>query len=121
MSSSHRVKILFGMAFMAVSLPFTLTSPAFARMVVNCGGAALAGGAQLLCSHVDPRSPAQLCTFSWALATPSNDTQVVSGTFLLPPGASNVAVYQGIGFAHAQSSPIVMCQGKHVSPRSKFQ
>jgi hypothetical protein len=51
----------------------------------------------------------------------ANDTQVVSGTFLLPPGASNVTVYQGIGFAHAQSDPIVMCQGKHVPPRGKFQ
>jgi hypothetical protein len=121
MSPFTRLKCLCGAAIVALGLPFTLTSPAFARMVVNCGGAALAGGAQLLCSHADPRSPAQLCTFSWALATMANDTQVVSGTFLLPPGASNVTVYQGIGFAHAQSDPIVMCQGKHVPPRGKFQ
>jgi hypothetical protein len=29
-------------------------SPALARPAFNCGGAALLGGAQLLCSHVDP-------------------------------------------------------------------
>jgi hypothetical protein len=90
--------------------------PAFAKTIVSCGGAALLGGAQLLCSHVDPKEPAQLCTFSWALATPANQTQVVEGSFLLPPGASNVQVYQGAGFTHAMSGPIVLCQGKRRAP-----
>jgi hypothetical protein len=90
--------------------------PAFAKTIVSCGGAALLGGAQLLCSHTDPGEPAQLCTFSWALATSTNQTQVVEGSFLLPPGASNVQVYQGGGFTHAMSEPIVLCQGKHRAP-----
>jgi hypothetical protein len=89
---------------------------AAAKSAVSCGGAALLGGAQLLCSHVEPRAPAQLCTFSWALATATNQTQVVQGSFLLPPGASNVQVYQSGGFTHAMSGPIVMCQGKRRSP-----
>lgn len=89
---------------------------AAARPAVSCGGAALIGGAQLLCSHVDPKAPPQSCTFSWALATPTNQTQIVSGSFLLPPGASNVQVYQGAGFLHAMSEPIVLCQGRRRAP-----
>jgi hypothetical protein len=89
---------------------------ASARPAVSCGGAALLGGAQLLCSHVDPKAPVQSCTFSWALATAANQTQVVSGSFLLAPGASNVQVYQGAGFIHAMSGPIVLCQGKRRVP-----
>jgi hypothetical protein len=99
-----------------ILLPIATTSPALAKTIVSCGGAALLGGAQLLCSHVAPREPAQLCTFSWALATPTNQTQVIQGSFLLPPGASNVQVYQGGGFTHAMSEPIVLCQGKHRAP-----
>ena len=87
-------------------------STAFAKSAVSCGGAALLGGVQLLCSHVDPKAPAQICSYSWALATPTNQTQIVQGSFLLPPGASNVEVYQGAGFARAMSEPIVLCQGK---------
>jgi hypothetical protein len=34
--------------------------PVLAKSAVSCGGAALVGGAQLLCSHVDPKAPAQL-------------------------------------------------------------
>jgi hypothetical protein len=86
--------------------------PAFSRPVVTCAGAALLGGVQLLCSHTDPMAPAQVCNYSWALATPTNQTQVVEGSFLLPPRASNVTVYQGGGFARALSEPIVLCQGK---------
>jgi hypothetical protein len=85
---------------------------AFAKSPVVCGGAALLSGAQLLCSHVDPTQPAQLCTYSWALATPSNQVQVVSGSFLLQPKMSNVQVYSAGGFAHAMSEPIVLCQGR---------
>ncbi len=92
------------------------TGPALAKSAVSCGGAALLGDAQLLCSHVEPKAPAQLCTFRWALATSRNQTQVVQGSFLLPPGASNVQVYQSGGFAHAMSGPIVLCQGKRRAP-----
>ncbi len=99
-----------------ILLPIATTSRALAKTIVNCGGAALLGGSQLLCSHVDPSEPAQLCAFRWALATPANQTQVVEGSFLLPPGASNVLVYQGGGFIHAMSEPIVLCQGKHRAP-----
>ncbi len=97
-------------------LPIATTSPALAKTIVSCAGAALLGGAQLLCSHVDPSEPAQLCTFSWALATPANQTQVVEGSFLLPPGASNVEVYQSGGFTRAMSEPIVLCQGRRGAP-----
>jgi hypothetical protein len=37
---------------------------------------------------------------------------VVSGSFLLAPGISNDAVYQGSGFSYALSNPIVLCQGR---------
>jgi hypothetical protein len=100
----------------ALVLPIALADPALAKSAVNCGGAALIGGAQLLCSHVDPKAPAQLCTFSWALATAANQTQVVSGSFLLAPGVSNLQVYEGSGFTHAMSEPIVLCQGKRPAP-----
>ncbi len=87
-------------------------SPAFTKQIVSCGGAVLLGGAQLLCSHVEPSAPAQICTFSWALATPANQTQVVKGSFLIPPGTSNFTAYQASGFVRALSEPIVLCQGK---------
>lgn len=110
-SSLPTQRVLLG-----VMLAFAIASPTLARPIVSCGGAALLSGAQLLCSHLDAREPAQLCTFSWALATPTNQIQVVQGSFLLPQGASNVQVYQGSGFAHAISEPIVQCQGKRRSP-----
>lgn len=97
----------------AGALPWLLAaSPALAKSAVSCGGAVLLGGVQLLCSHVDPSAPAQVCNYSWALATPSNQTQVVEGSFLIPPGVSNLMVYQGGGFVRALSEPIVLCQGK---------
>jgi len=92
--------------------PLVAASPALGKTIVSCGGAVLLGGAQLLCSHVDPTAPAQVCTFSWALATAANQTQVVEGSFLIPPGTSNYMAYQGSGFVRAQSEPIVLCQGK---------
>ena len=88
------------------------STPAVAKTIVSCGGAALLGGVQLLCSHVDPTAPAQVCSYSWALATPANQTQIVQGTFLIPPGTSNLMVYQGSGFSRALSEPIVLCQGR---------
>jgi hypothetical protein len=36
----------------------------------------------------------------------------VQGSFLMPPGAANVQVYQGSGFVSAISEPIVICRGK---------
>ncbi len=77
---------------------------------VRCNGAALSGGAQMLCSHTQPRAPAQTCTYSWALVTLENQTNVVSGSFLIQPGASQRQVYRGSGFDHAAFPPIVLCQ-----------
>ena len=87
-------------------------APARAAQAVSCGGAAMLGGAQLSCSHVDPHAPAQVCTFSWALVDSGNVTRVVEGSFLLPPGSVNANVYQGSGFTAALSQPIVLCQGR---------
>jgi hypothetical protein len=88
------------------------STPAVGKTVVSCGGAALLGGVQLMCSHVDPTAPPQICTFSWALATLANQTQVVEGSFLIQPGTSNFMAYQGSGFIRALSEPIVLCQGR---------
>jgi hypothetical protein len=86
--------------------PSAKASPAYA-----CGGAALAGGAQLLCSHIDPKAPPQNCNFTWSLKAMDATTNVVQGTFLLPRGASNVVVYQGFGFDSELASPIIVCEG----------
>jgi hypothetical protein len=37
---------------------------------------------------------------------------VVQGSFLIPPDAVNVQVYQGSGFASQLTAPIVLCRGK---------
>jgi hypothetical protein len=113
---SGRMCLLTGLARFGGLWPIAAVSPALAKTVVSCGGAALLGGAQLLCSHLDPRAPAQLCTFSWALATATNQTQIVEGSFLLPPGAANVEEYEGAGFVRAVSGPIVICHGRRGSP-----
>ncbi|MER9104087.1 hypothetical protein NKH95_09045 [Mesorhizobium sp. M0848] len=83
---------------------------AFAKDAVSCGGAAMLGGAQLNCSHVEPQAPL-FCTYSWALHIPAGDQKIVEGSFMLPPGATNVTVYQGSGFDGALSDPIVICRG----------
>jgi hypothetical protein len=80
--------------------------------VVVCGGAAMQGGAQLLCSHTDPDKPTQFCTFSWDLMTTDNRSQIVQGSFLIPPGTANAQEYQGAGFSTAIGEPIVICRGK---------
>eukprot|EP01037_Dinobryon_pediforme_P013177 gene13177-13282_t len=67
------------------------------------------GGAQLMCSQTKPDAPARLCTFSWALMTEQRTSQIVEGSFLLMPQASNIQVYQGSGFIYALSSPIILC------------
>ncbi len=89
--------------------------PALAAPAFSCGSFAMMGGAQLICSHIDPTAPTQSCTFMWTLMGPSGQT-VVSGAFLLPPGVSNSTVYQGNGFSYALASPIVLCQARRSDP-----
>lgn len=84
--------------------------PAVAKEVVSCGGAAMLGGAQLNCSLVEPKAAPRFCSFSWALHMPTGDQKIVEGSFLLPPGAANVSVYQGSGFDRSMSDPIVICR-----------
>jgi hypothetical protein len=96
---------------LGAGLLLAASAPAAAASAVSCGGAAMLGGAQLACSHVDAKAPAQFCTFSWALVTAANVSQVVEGSFLLLPKASNVQVYQGSGFTGQLSAPIILCQG----------
>ncbi|SER52820.1 hypothetical protein SAMN05216548_12327 [Faunimonas pinastri] len=98
----------------AVTIAAGLLCPGVARAegAISCGGAALLGAAQLVCSHVAPRQPTQFCTFTWTLMASSGKPTVVDGSFMLPPGASNVQVYQGSGFQNALSNPIVLCQGR---------
>ncbi len=95
----------------AVGLAMLPGAPALARAPFSCAGMAVAGGAELLCSHTDPDAPAQTCTFSWTLMTTANQQSVISGSFVLPTGVANSDVYQGSGFAYALSTPIVLCQG----------
>ena len=82
----------------------------------SCAGAAMAGGAELLCSHTDPAAPAQSCSFSWTLMTSGNQQSVVNGSFLLAPGVQNSIVSQGSGYAYALSMPVVLCQGRTDTP-----
>lgn len=90
------------------------TQAAVAGPAFSCGGFAMLGGAELACSHIDPSAPTQICNFSWALMG-ANGQSVVQGSFLLTPGMTNAAVYQGSGFSYALSSPIVLCQGSKAS------
>jgi hypothetical protein len=99
--------------FLAVALLLGLHEAEAAPNFVACGGAAMLGGAQLNCSHLAPRKPAQLCNFSWSLLLPNNVPQVVSGSFLLPQGANNAMVYQGTGFVGSLSAPIILCADQH--------
>ena len=108
MTSKRRLSAIAAAAVMA-------PTAALAAAPFVCGGFAMLGGAQLLCSHVDPTAPAQVCTFSWSLMGPTGQT-IVSGTFLLTPGLTNATVYQGSGFSTALTSPIVLCQGRKPSP-----
>lgn len=86
--------------------------PALARAPFVCAGAAMEGGAELVCSHVDPEAPTQVCSFSWNLMSAANQPSIVTGSFSLPRGVANSAVYQGSGYAYALSNPIVLCQGR---------
>ena len=89
---------------------------AAARAAFSCAGAAMAGGAELLCSHTDPVAPAQSCSFSWTLMTSANKQSVVSGSFVLEPGVQNSIVYQGSGYAYPLATPVVLCQGRSDTP-----
>lgn len=97
-------------AALALCLAAPPAAPALARAPFSCAGIALAGGAELLCSHTDPDASTQACSFSWTLMTLGNQQSVVNGSFLLPTGVANSVVYQGSGFAYALSNPIVLCQ-----------
>jgi hypothetical protein len=70
------------------------------------------GGAQLMCSHTDSEAPPQICTFSWDLQLMDMTTKVVTGSFLITPGVTNMQIYQGSGFNMQETGPIVMCQAK---------
>ena len=97
----------FALGMSAAALSGAAAAPAF-----SCGGFAMLGGAQLICSHVNPKAPPQMCTFSWALVTPMNTVQMAQGAFLLPTGVVNATVYTGSGVNGELSNPIVMCQAK---------
>ncbi|RFB79880.1 hypothetical protein DYH55_10570 [Methylovirgula sp. 4M-Z18] len=86
---------------------------------VSCAGAAMMGGAQLLCSNTDPGQAVQTCTFSWSLVTVDGTNSVVQGSFRLPAGAANVTVYQAGGFNAALTEPVVLCQGRKVPAKVK--
>ncbi|WP_131196477.1 hypothetical protein [Lichenihabitans psoromatis] len=100
-----------GLALTLLQLPIW-SVPAGAAPAFTCGGFAMMGGAQLVCSHTNPEAPAQFCTFSWAMMTTSNGQSIVEGSFLLQPGTSNQTVYTGNGFTYALSSPIILCQAR---------
>jgi hypothetical protein len=102
----RRCAALWLVAASALPSGSAVAAPAYA-----CGGAALAGGAQLLCSHVDPRAPAQNCSYSWALRGSDDATRLVQGTFLLVPGSSNMVVFQGFGFDAQLANPVIVCVG----------
>ena len=106
LTASAAVVAILGLAALC---PPAHAAPKF----VSCGGAAMLGGAQLNCSHIDAKKPSQLCTFSWALLLPNNMPQVVTGSFLLPRGANNAIVYQGTGFTGSLGEPIILCQDQH--------
>jgi hypothetical protein len=103
------------LALLALGLAALAATPHATRAAASpasCAGVVLFGSAELMCSQVDQRALAQLCTYSWALMTTGGATKVVDGSFLLPPHTSNMQIYQGIGFDNQLSEPIVMCRGK---------
>jgi hypothetical protein len=94
----------------ALAVALIIPSSVEAAQPYACGGAALAGGAQLVCSHIDPTAPPQSCNFYWSLMATDDTTSVVEGTFLLEPGTSNAVVYQGFGYNMALANPVILCQ-----------
>ena len=90
-------------------------SRAVAAPPVSCGGAVMMNAAELLCSHLDPHAPPQLCSYSWALLKTDSSTKVAQGSFLLPPGVANMQIYAANGFLNALTPPIIMCQQRPAS------
>ena len=114
MTACHRprarsVRALLGAILGGVLILPAENSPAGAASPVSCGGAAMQGAGP---QDKVVRELKELCNFSWALITTANVSRIVEGSFLLPPGAANLQVYQGAGFSSAASQPIVMCQGR---------
>ena len=99
-------------SWLALFALFAGSGPALAAKPFACGGFAMLGGAQLICSHTDPAAPAQICTFSWTLSGAGGSPGVVQGSFLLTPGLTNATVYQGTGASYELSPPVVLCQGR---------
>ena len=97
---------------LAGGILLSLGGPATAGPAYSCAGFAMVGGAELACSHIDPKAPPQICSYSWALLNTANVPTVVQGSFLLPKGAANAIIYQGSGFISALSNAIVLCQGR---------
>ena len=97
---------------LTVLVLMTAATPVLAAAPFSCGGFAMLGGAQLICSHTDPTAPAQICTYSWSLAGPNGTLNVVQGSFLLTPGLTNATVYQGSGASYELSPPVILCQGR---------
>ena len=64
---------------------------AIAAPRVSCAGAAMMGGAQLLCSNIDPGQVPETCNFSWSLVAMDGTSSVVQGSFRLPPGSTKSA------------------------------
>jgi len=93
--------------FLAQALAAALIMPtaAEAAQPYACGGAALAGGAQLICSHIDPTAPPQSCNFFWSLMATDDTTSVVQGTFLLEPGTSKRRGLSGLRLQHGARKP----------------
>lgn len=77
----------------------------------NCAGAAMAGGAQMICSSLLP-DRAQDCSYSWTLQTMDGAPSVVDGSFRLAATESGVTVYQGMGFSTALGTPVVLCHAE---------
>jgi hypothetical protein len=102
--------IRFGLAVAMTAL--CCGSSLAAENAVSCGGVAMLGAAQLNCSHVNAKAPPQLCTYSWSLHSTTDGQKVVDGSFMIPPGAVNIMVYQGSGFDTALSQPIILCRGE---------
>ena len=86
-----------------------------ARPAFSCAGFALLGGAQLICSHLDPEAPAQTCNFSWSLMSGSGPS-IVTGAFVLAPGVANDTVFQGSGYTSTLTNPVVLCQSARPKP-----
>ena len=92
-----------------------VATPACARPAFSCAGFALLGGAQLVCSHVDPEAPPQTCNFSWSLLS-GNGQSIVTGAFVLAPGVTNATVFQGTGYTATLANPVVLCQAAQYNP-----